>query len=972
MPPLKTKKPSANPHDKRHENGLAAPGRRVPRKRSDGSLGDTINDTATVTTTADTAQDDTPATESQNSHAPDGDSEDGSVGSLERQKGTSRADASALGDCATHMAATEGGLAELKSMPAGRLRSHESVEFLPGKDDAVQSISDLDHTIIPRYPLLDILSILSLLLLFPQWLITIVEFIYAWLTFLPQSSGWALPSLTSNPTLWFQGNTGTPSLPTTLMADFGVLLLWLVLPLGKDLALDLAPAIIALSIGGGSGGTGGGLHGATCVSITALCHLLRFKAYRQRLLNLVWSLLSRASLGGYKFEDAALTMAGPSLSAHNWPRTFLEIHIIAQCIVKIIRRAVSRRAEPRPTLTKRVDPEAAVSSNSSSVSNDAAGEGSRNGSTDGRPPGPPPLVREGKEKLFSGGKKRRKQATFVRHEQPLWAVIAERKLSFLSKKEEHSNISKDASEANARGLLDLGSALDQRGSDQIWISDIDTTEIGYTALVSVAKSDGIKSKEGQENNDEEIHHSQQFPFEIRVNGADWTSMTVDNEDGLLGGEICESKKTYQGRISGLTASTTYLIEFIRVGDGKRVYQANLLTSPTARLVQGKPTKANLPVSSANLTPAGPVLAPQPQQSLRPSSPTSTLRSSIATAEAELAEYRNRLKKSRRDHAKATTVLKKEVDMLTGRVNSRDNDDRQKQKHNQLRREIASLEESVSALAAEIEALGDLPDEDRQAAQRDKMIWEEEREQMNRTIAEFDDAKAEAKKAVDALKAENASIRAKRERLQNRLKKFEEQLAKSQADREKQVRDQAMRDQQRHAILANNQRAYDYYMKQIETAEMSRQDIEAKLAQAEAHAGMFYDTGYGQPLLAHSASPHTADATYDGFAQSSHFATGLQQFSTHSFRATPPLQTRGDSALARTRGRTSSMHSQISGFTDDEAPRPEVNGHGLQGNDVAAVDGSDRGSLREDPMSPAPRFSPIGSEMVHGSPKHSKG
>ena len=66
-----------------------------------------------------------------------------------------------------------------------------------------------------------------------------------------------------------------------------------------------------------------------------------------------------------------------------------------------------------------------------------------------------------------------------------------------------------------------------------------------------------------------------------------------------------------------------------------------------------------------------------------------------------------------------------------------------------------------------------------------------------------------------------------------------------------------------------------------------------------------------------------------------------------------------------------MHSQISGFTDDETPRFEANGHTVQTSDAPALNGSDpdsHGSL----VSQIPKLSPIGSEMGHGSPKRSKG
>lgn len=587
MPPNKTKKPSANLHDKRHETGLAAPGKPVRRRRSDGSLSERLDDNTPTSGFGTTAQ----ACESKSSSIPDNEFEDGLLGGQERheQKSALGINEAVVSGHSMDMA-TETSLPDPHTRSLNRVRSRSNSELLQGKDESARGLacSDSDLTIIPRHPLLDILAILALFLLCPQWLLAIVEFFYAWLTFLPHSSAWASPSLTSSPALWFQGHAGNPSFLTTIMVDLGVLLLWIILPFGKDLALDIPQAIIALSVGGGSGGRGAGLHGTTCLSIITLCHLLRSKAYRQRLLNFTWSTLSKASFGGYKLGGFVPVVAGPSYSPHNWPRTFLEIHIVTQCIIKIIRNAISRGAEPRPNLSKKIDPEAAVSSiTPSTPSNDPAGEGAKNASTDGRPPGPPPSSRGTKDKSFGSGKRRRRQALFVRHEQPLWAALAENKISF-SKKEEHLSASKDAAEAEAHGVQELGNALRQHGAERIWVTGVGPTEIEFIAFIPTSAQEAgetiaVQTQGG--GHDDNFNRGTTLPLAIRVNGASWTSTTLHNEVDITGGETRDCK-TVRGIISGLTASTTYLVEFVRLADEKRVYHASLVTSPIASNVQG--------------------------------------------------------------------------------------------------------------------------------------------------------------------------------------------------------------------------------------------------------------------------------------------------------------------------------------------------------------------------------------------------
>jgi len=369
---------------------------------------------------------------------------------------------------------------------------------------------------------------------------------------------------------------------------------------------------------------------------------------------------------------------------------------------------------------------------------------------------------------------------------------------------------------------------------------------------------------------------------------------------------------------------------------------------------------------------GPVVAAQPQQSLRPSSPITTLKTSIVTAENELHEFRNRLKKSRKEHKTLTSAVKKEVENYNQRMVSRDTDERQRQKQTSLRLQITGLEESSAALSAEIDSLGDIPDADHLETQRNIELCKEERRYLDDAANELRDAGVDAKKAVETLKAENATLCGKRDKLQNRLKRFEEGLAKLHADRDRQLRDQTLKDMQRQQGLNNWQRLYDNTMKQVENLEISRQDLEAKLAQLEAPPVSYYDSGYTQPPPGYQPSPHSSEATYDGYPSGVHYTSSLPQYSNHGYtRATPPLIHRGDSVKARAKGRTSSMHSQISGFTDEETPRFEASGYNGSNAEAPALNGSESDS-HTSVVSPIPRLSPIGSEMGHGSPKRSKG
>lgn len=442
-------------------------------------------------------------------------------------------------------------------------------------------------TILSSCPLRDVLAILIILLQLPPTVLTVVQFLFATLTFVPPQAGTPLSALSAFPSFTdiFQGSGGTPSLFTIVFADALILVLWLVLwvPV-QNFFLDLAQAVIAIALGGAAAGKNGTTNGIfICFVIILSNHLFRFRPLRQHILHFVYTGLAR---GGLEFLSSPPSM--PSFqesfsTPHGWPRSLLGIHILAQGVVRIIRRSLSRReaAQSLPT-GKKTDPEAGVHlQRASTATIDSNAEVPNSSSSDGRPPGPSPATHAHKDKA-SSSRRKRKQATHVRSQQPFWAALASTKVTVL-KEMESSRAANDAGEANAKDANHIGNAVWGSEDDRVWISEVGHSDISFRVILSGSGDyDEVHDQGG--NGGSGIDKSK--PFYIRVNGADWSSTRIRSTlpEGYPGEE---RTGVWVGEIFGLTGLSNYHCEFVRTKDHEVFYSTSLITSPSPVTEQGE-------------------------------------------------------------------------------------------------------------------------------------------------------------------------------------------------------------------------------------------------------------------------------------------------------------------------------------------------------------------------------------------------
>jgi septal ring factor EnvC (AmiA/AmiB activator) len=169
------------------------------------------------------------------------------------------------------------------------------------------------------------------------------------------------------------------------------------------------------------------------------------------------------------------------------------------------------------------------------------------------------------------------------------------------------------------------------------------------------------------------------------------------------------------------------------------------------------------------------MAPVPaRQSTRPSSPTTTLKNSISTAEAKLNDVRGRLTKVRRQHRSALAKVEKEVDSFNGRLKTASDDTKQRQKLLQAERSIRQTEDATLELDAALEDLGSTPDDDIDDHRASKESYEEQTKLLAQANQSLSKARSAATTELSCVNNELNNIASRKERLAGRNAKLTEQ------------------------------------------------------------------------------------------------------------------------------------------------------------------------------------------------------
>lgn len=931
MPP-KARVKHANQHDKRHDAGLAAPGKRISKdkEKQTDRLQSSTNGTPLPSPSNPNGRSFQSTTPPLQQQSPSLTSGGGSLRSdshlADSELKGLAADRAAAGgnhDCKEHKESDtvddEEGNMDYRLLssnsPTAELACSREPSTIKSLVAQASSSISLAATILSACPLRDAIAILILLLSIPPSITPVIYGLFASLTFVPPSVGFSWGSWSILPSFsdWFHATPGGgPSPFTILFSDLVMVVIHMACPLRlQNIFMDLAQAVIAISLSGAAAGTGTSTRNVVfCSAIIVVSHLARYK-------NL--------QVSGHQYLASTLRSVGfdvgenplqPSESSstdpvgHGWMRLLLGCHILAQGLLTLLRRWFADANQKRQINSLDAEQAALTDSGKLAMLNLEVPDNGPNGTAEGKAITTSSSVpREAKDKALN--RRKRRQANQVRSQQPLWAALASTKVTFMKEMEQKS-LAEDKKEAMARTALEGGSRTSIPTDDRIWILDIGPTSINFRA--ELFASPGVMPPIDEDKTGQSSGIDKQKPFFVRLNGADWGSTRIAGAavDGSVVDADHSTTNIWLGEIHGLSPLTKYLCEFIRTKDQSIIFSTNLITLLASGVEHGRPRAGTAPrgARTDELIGAVSVPAAAPHQSLRPMSPTSTLKQSILAADVKREDSRNKLKRTRKDLKASATTIRKELDQLQAKAASAGGqDEKARQRILQLKQHVKQAEDAVDAIKSEHSALGDIPEEDLDALASRRKSYDGSSEARDAAKTELDNARTEANKALAAIQTEITSVRQKRERLSTRRTRLHEQYDKlvTEQNADDSARQSQMhRREQRQAAIEQFKYWTHVCRDQSEEYTIRANEIYAQIQQTQAELASQFPPPTPEGNLPGTNGPRGPAMQPFDFAHFGGLPAAHQPMLPQKWGGTQPQQ----------RQRSSSMLSGYSGFTDD--------------------------------------------------------
>ena len=571
--PRGAKKPG-NQHNSRHENGVVAPGKRITKQKSNGHLNGSAEGSPYTNGVPVSS-----ASAHTTTRLPD-----------RRTSGTASFSKSGVQAAdKVEERCLEDSSQALEVLPNGISHANVSVEHTHRKIDVNAAKNPLVHdssiwhlalTILRSCPLGDTIAILIFLLSLPPTLLTATNTLFALLTFITPTGASALPTTFHE---IFQGSGGTPSLATILLTDIIGLILWLVVwtPV-QTLSIELAQAVVATTLGGGTASKKKGSDRTLlCMSIVTAGHVARHQWIPNRLFGYDWSAIMSSI--PYVSRNISLFSGAdfiPTRSAGGWFRILIALHILVQGLVHVARRWYQKRDYAQTvSITKKSDPEAIPGSPGRSVVTATDSGTSSMSITSDTPLKLPPAIAKERTQI-SNGKKKRKQGTYVRSQQPLWAAFAHTKVTFL-REYEQSHTQSEVAITGASDTKNLGNAPFVAEDGCVWISHVLPTSFRFdTSYFATAESN--EGGGAKHDNIASVGIDCSKPLYVRINDTNWSSTTIEKRSA----RDDDADERWTGEVFGLMPSSSYKCSFVQSEDGVVFHSAVVTTPPSLAVEKG--------------------------------------------------------------------------------------------------------------------------------------------------------------------------------------------------------------------------------------------------------------------------------------------------------------------------------------------------------------------------------------------------
>lgn len=941
---------AANTRDTRHENGLVGPGKRIVKQKSrndihlDGSPRPSLN--AQSLSSADVAAPPSipcplPTTSNANGNA------NGSGNGYAKPNTTSTDDimsdnhqprrpslAASYSETSSDLQSVSANQAVIEEPPR-RIDVNAAKNMNVHRDTGPL---DFAFTVLRSCPLHDTIAILIILMQLSPFALSSIYTLFTMLTFVPPpttSSGLSVTEI-------FDG-FGAPNLWTLVGLDLFFLIIFAFMPL-QDLILDFAQVVIAMTLGGGASSRVGATNNIVlCIGFVLFNYFGHHQALgRYTNLKALFGTLWGTSDSDDPLESVSRAYARKSPSGLF--KSVLAIHILVQGLVRYVRDWYLRR-EKRDLLSQsQCDPEAGKTP---TLGADPAADG-------GYAPTDTENHKQGSSSIIST-KKRRKQSHQVRIRQPLWAALASTKIVMV-KEYELSHAASESAGSNATDIHNLGNAPFNTQPGQIWICYVGCDEVCFNTSHFPDKP-STEGNDESDNGNGPSYIDAKKPFYVRVNNAVWQPTRIIPVDH--GEEDKATGTRWTGDIFGLTPMSNYECEFVSTRTGEVIFSTSIRTIP-AKTKDADAAKAGATRSQ-----------------YRHESPATTLRTSISVQETKLNEEKARLKGLRKDNNRKTNSVKKEIDRLTAAVQSAGgNDEKLRQKIAQNSTQQKQAVQATGELQEQLREFGTIPEGLMSEYRKKQSEYNSDKVQFDKARAAFKEFKASIEQKLKALEDEQTSLGAKRTKIATRLNKVDREHARI-MDANARGLDEAQRRQQETAsFIADVQSTIQVYESRLINAKQLNEEkqqtagnmattldnILQTLSQAEHTA--FYerqDVGAYNPAAAAQWPQYAQNPMWSPSPAAALPATTLAGNTTvHPMYSQPSFAHFHPSNIPqlrqKSRGRSSSMLSDVSGFTqstdeEDESRNSNNSKNASNGNLNTTVAGNSSINVNAPPFLP---------------------
>ena len=723
-----------NQQNNRHENGVVAPGKRVPKQKSNGYINGVpkgaVPDTPPLTPlVSESLLSDTVDNGSNSSLAePRGDySAAPKVPSFQTQDSESSSDG-------VHEGVIMGNTIQIVNNEGANRRDGNTGIRKP--ENRPMSTIYTASTIVRSLPAYDTIAILILLLQLPPIILTLVQVLFSSLTFMPPT-GMTLGSIIALFDI-FQGTAGPPGMGTTVGIDALVIGIWFFVPSYiQSLVLDAAQIQVAVTLGGGGSDKNSGVYG-TCWAIILGLHLVRSRSFRRLLFRQSWyaKLVANdhvARVFSWFPRDSEFDRFP---SSKNWLQNALALHIVAQSLTAIGRRWAKRSKDASSSSAKQskrqehdtsLETQSIDSANFESANSGSAAGIELNSATS--------TSREGRDR-HQNAKKRRRQANQVRSRQPFWAALASTKVTVMR---EYEHTKGSGQKANGKPPHDAANTSSQ-GDEIVFITQIDPSNIKFETMHILAETDQDGSLDPTCR-----------PFYVKINGQAWKALSLAPLSEKLN-HVSDSGQ-WSGEILGLAPNCTYTCSFIRIEDESEICSIMVKTP----MICDKDQTAHL---------AAPVVAPP-----RSTSPISTIKTGISNAEHQLEQARLRLQKTRKAQKAAMTKAEKEVESLKQRLTSNGDEDKHRRKIMQFDRSIEQSKEQAHQIDSAMEAMATIPEEELEEWSSKKARYQEQSKLLSNARETLSSANSAKDVDLKEVKAELSQVSKQKQKLTIRQAKL---------------------------------------------------------------------------------------------------------------------------------------------------------------------------------------------------------